>query len=122
MQKTLMLVTLMALVGCSSAPTNNSPQNPSPDAVFSQPPHLWSGQKVLDEAPEACANKSVEILQALQFIGVVKNGSYVYGTLFTNRAAVKCIAIGEKTFVYAAVAGPDVKQVERLRNEIVWRL
>lgn len=34
-------------------------------------------------------------MKSLLFVGVVKNGSYVY----------------------AVVAGPEVKQVERLRNE-----
>ncbi|QJD59219.1 hypothetical protein HG264_10030 [Pseudomonas sp. gcc21] len=115
--KYLIMLPLLVLVGCAAAP-----EAPVPEAVFSDPPHLWSGQKMIDHSPEVCARKGVEILESLLFVGVVKNGSYVYGTLLTNRAAIKCIANGPTTFVYAAVAGPDVKQVERLRNEIVWRL
>jgi hypothetical protein len=115
--KYLPLLFLVALVGCSS-----NPPQPTPDTVFSEPPHLWSGQKVVGQTPDSCAANGVKILKALSFVSVVKNDSYVYGTLMANRAAIKCIPNGEETFVYAAVAGPDVKQVERLRNEIVWRL
>jgi hypothetical protein len=64
----------------------------------------------------------MKILEALSFIGVVRSGNYVYGNLLANRAAIKCVSTGSGTFVYAAVAGPEVKQVEGLRNEIVWRL
>lgn len=95
---------------------------PSPETLISDPPHLWSGQKIIDQSPELCATNGVKILKSLSFVSVVKNGSYVYGNLMANRAAIKCVPNGESTFVYAAVAGPDVKQVERLRNEIVWRL
>ncbi|QIB49714.1 hypothetical protein [Pseudomonas sp. OIL-1] len=115
--KYLIILPFLVLVGCAF-----TPEAPSPEAVFSDPPHLWSGQKVIVQSPEACARKGVAILESLLFVGVVKNGSYVYGTFMTNRAAIKCIPNGETTFVYAAVAGPDVKQVERLRNEVVWRL
>lgn len=115
--KYLPLLLLVTLVGCSSNPPLSSPE-----ALFSEPPHLWSGQKVIDQTTESCADKGVKILKALSFVSVVKNGSYVYGTLMANRAAIKCVPNGQDTFVYAAVAGTDVKQVERLRNEIVWRL
>lgn len=115
--KFVLVLILILLTGCASRTPD-----PSPNAIFGKPPHLWSGQKMLTQSPEACARKGVEILKSLSFIGVVKNGNYVYGTLLANRAAVKCIPNGDGTFVYAAVAGPDVKQVERLRNEIVWRL
>lgn len=92
------------------------------NAILSAPPHLWSGHKVVSHSPEECASQGVKILEALSFIGVVRNGSYVYGNLLANRAAIKCVGNGDGTFVYAAVAGPEVRQVERLRNEIVWRL
>jgi len=115
--KYLPILLLVALVGCSS----NPPQSTS-ESVFSEPPHLWSGQKVVDQTPGSCAANGVKILKALSFVSIVKNGSYVYGTLMANRAAIKCVPNGKETFVYAAVAGADKKQVERLRNEIVWRL
>jgi hypothetical protein len=115
--KYLTFLFLVALVGCSS-----NPPQPTPSTLFSQPPHLWSGQKVVGQTPEFCAANGVKILRSLSFVSVVQNGSYVYGTLMANRAAIKCVPNGEETFVYAAVAGPDVEQVERLRNEIVWRL
>ena len=50
------------------------------------------------------------------------SGSYVYGNYINNRAAIKCTRVENKTFVYAVVAGPKVKIVERLRNEIIWKL
>lgn len=90
--------------------------------IFSPPPQLWSAHKVLEISPEACAEEALAILKALQFISVAKNGTYVYGTLLSNRAAVKCVPHGKGTFVYTAVAGPDKEQVGRLRNEIFWRL
>jgi len=60
--KYLSMLLLVTLAGCSS-----NPPSPPPETLFSDPPHLWSGQKNIDQSPE-------------------------------------------------------VKQVERLRNEIVWRL
>lgn len=121
------------LAGCASTPSEppellEPPPPPPPPApvnaevLFAPPPYLWSSQKMLEQSPDTCANKAVETLKALSFISVVKNGSYVYGTLLANRAAIKCVPNGDGTFVYTAVAGPDVKQVERLRNEIFWRL
>lgn len=115
--KYLSILSLVVLAGCAS-----TPPAPSQDVHFLPPPHLWSGQKVLGQSPESCANKGVKILETLSFTSVVKNGSYVYGNFLANRAAIKCVPNGDKTFVYTAVAGPEVKQVERLRNEIVWRL
>lgn len=115
--KYLSILGLIVLTGCAS-----TPPKPSPDVYFASPPHLWSGQKIVGHSPESCAKKGVEILETLSFTGVVKNGSYVYGNFLANRAAIKCVPNGNETFVYAAVAGPEKKQVERLRNEIVWRL
>ena len=114
----VILLLVAVLAGCSATPFRSGPK-----ALSGGPPHLWSGQKVLAVSPQVCAASGERILRALSFAGVVRNGSYVYGTLMANRAAIKCIAIGDgRTFVYAAVAGPDRAQVERLRNEIVWRL
>lgn len=116
----LPILCLVALAGCSSTPPR--PASETSETVFLDPPHLWSGQKIVKQTPESCANNGVKILESLSFVGVVKNGSYVYGNLLANRAAIKCVPNGQDTFVYAAVAGPEKKQVERLRNEIVWRL
>ncbi|MEO9947061.1 MAG: hypothetical protein ABJH28_10470 [Paraglaciecola sp.] len=85
-------------------------------------PQLWSHHKVVNETPELCAVKGVSILNSLGFKSVVKNGNYVYGNFSHNRAAIKCVKVSNQTFVYAAVAGADVKTVEKLRNEIAWQL
>jgi hypothetical protein len=121
------------LAGCSSrpeipiqeaaTPVESGEAEGSPESILSSPPNLWSGHKAVSYSPGECASRGVEILEALSFIGIVRNGSYVYGNLMANRAAIKCVSNGDDgTFVYAAVAGPEVRQVERLRNEIVWRL
>lgn len=122
--KYISLLLLAILTGCASGPAEKSMSEvqPSPAALFAPPPQLWSAQKMLSGSPEACADEALEILKALQFISVAKNGTYVYGNLMSNRAAIKCIPNGEGTFVYTVVAGPEKKQVERLRNEIFWRL
>ena len=39
-----------------------------------------------------------------------------------NRAAVKCVEMGEGSFVYFAVSGPQKETVERLRNQIAQKL
>lgn len=85
-------------------------------------PQLWSHHKVVKESPALCAVKGVSILNSLGFKSVVKNGNYVYGNFSNNRAAIKCVTVDKQTFVYAAVAGADVKTVEKLRNEIAWKL
>ncbi|WP_217693834.1 hypothetical protein [Thalassotalea sp. PP2-459] len=85
-------------------------------------PQLWSHHKLLKETPELCAVKGVSILSSLGFKSIVKNGNYVYGNFSSNRAAIKCVSVNKQTFVYTAVAGADVKLVEKLRNEIAWKL
>jgi hypothetical protein len=85
-------------------------------------PQLWSHHILLEESPALCADKGVSILNSLGFKSVVKNGNYAYGNFTNNRAAIKCVSVNNKTFVYTAVAGSDVKLVEKLRNEIAWKL
>ncbi|MBF7072309.1 hypothetical protein ISG33_02685 [Glaciecola sp. MH2013] len=85
-------------------------------------PQLWSHHKTLKETPEVCAMKGESILNSLGFKSVVKNGNYVYGNFNNNRAAIKCVKVSKQTFVYTAVAGADVKLVEKLRNEIASKL
>ncbi|CCK77199.1 hypothetical protein OLEAN_C30230 [Oleispira antarctica RB-8] len=85
-------------------------------------PQVWSDHKILNISEEICAQKGVDILTTLGFERIVMSGSYVYGNYINNRAAIKCTRVDNKTFVYAVVAGPKVKIVERLRNEIIWKL
>ena len=87
-----------------------------------KPPQIWSDHKIIKMSAETCANKGIEILTSLGFSQIIKNSTYVYGNYINNRAAIKCTSIEHNTFVYAVVAGPNVKTVERLRNEIVWKL
>ncbi|MDP5191309.1 hypothetical protein, partial [Rheinheimera baltica] len=89
----------------------------------SQPytPKLWSGHKVLTLSAEQCAVKGKAVLETMQFGSVVQNGNYVYGNYLQNRAAIKCVALDQGSFVYVAVAGQQKKAVEELRNEIVWQ-
>ncbi len=91
-------------------------------AKKSYTPQLWSHHQLLNETPALCAEKGVSILTSLGFNSVIKNGNYVYGNFNMNRAAIKCVQVNEQTFVYTAVAGADVKLVEKLRNEIAWKL
>lgn len=85
-------------------------------------PQLWSHHKQLEILPEQCATKGIDILKSLGFSSVVKNGNYVYGNFELNRATIKCVGVDKHTFVYTAVAGENVKQVEQLRNKISWKL
>ena len=85
-------------------------------------PQVWSDHKILNTSEEVCAQKGVDILTTLGFERIVMSGSYVYGNYINNRAAIKCTRVENKTFVYAVVAGPKIKIVERLRNEIIWKL
>ena len=85
-------------------------------------PHLRSDHKIFNGTTDICSSKGKAILESLGFIHVVKNGNFVYGNFSNNRAAVKCVSVSEVTFVYTAVAGPNIVLVEKLRNEIVWQL
>ncbi len=115
---------MLLLFGCAS-----NQQNPVQDhieLVKTYRPHLWSGFKVLELSPELCSLKGQSILKSLGFKSVTRNlkydkAKYAYGNFNDNRAAITCAKLDGKTFVYSSVAGPDVKIVERLRNEIVWK-
>ena len=125
--KYLTLALIITLSGCAS-----SPEKIPEEKVITKTklvtvkkeytPQLWSHHKALKETPEICAVKGVSILNSLGFKSVVKNGNYVYGNFSNNRAAIKCVKVNKQTFVYTAVAGADVKLVEKLRNEISWKL
>lgn len=85
-------------------------------------PHIWSDHKIFKGSLEMCAAKGESILESLGFIHVVRNGYFVYGNFSINRAVIKCVSVEDRVFVYAAVAGPKVQLVEKLRNEIIWQL
>ncbi len=85
-------------------------------------PQLWSHHKLLEISADECSSNAQSILDTLGFKSVVKNELYVYGNLKGNRATIKCVAIANNSFVYTAVAGANVKLVEKLRNEISWKL
>ena len=113
------LVTALALL-TSSCATTTEPETVTLQKEFA--PHLWSDHKQLNTSPDLCATKGQSILGSLGFTSIVRNGYFVYGNFSSNRAVIKCVATDDGTFVYAAVAGPKVKIVEKLRNEIVWQL
>ncbi|WP_339142794.1 hypothetical protein [Pseudoalteromonas galatheae] len=119
---------LMIVSGCAINQPRSIDQEPSISEVVTIqkefPPQIWSDHKLLDISESKCANKSMEILSSLGFVGVVKSshGEFVYENYSNNRAAIKCTRIEGKTFVYAVVAGPKVEVVQKLRNEIMWQL
>ncbi|MCG8669969.1 MAG: hypothetical protein MI867_11190 [Pseudomonadales bacterium] len=119
---------LIVVFGCTVNQPNSIEQEPGVNNVVTIqkefPPQIWSDHKLLDISESKCADKSKEILSSLGFVGVVKSshGEFVYGNYSNNRAAIKCIQVEGKTFVYAVVAGPKVEVVEKLRNEIMWQL
>lgn len=83
------------------------------------PPHLWSHHKSLPISAEVCAGRALAALNAYEFTSVVRNGTYTYGNLGSNRAVLKCVEReGETSFIYIAVAGPDKSVVENLRNKL----
>jgi hypothetical protein len=85
-------------------------------------PQLWSHHKQLNISASQCASNGQLILERLGFSSIVKNENYIYGNFNGNRAVIKCVEMSEKSFVYTAVAGADVALVEKLRNEISWKL
>ena len=123
--KFVAIIFLILLGGCSSnAVRETQPEKEIEVRTIQKEftPHIWSDHKILKISAEKCAEKGTEILGSLGFTQIVKNGNYVYGNYVSNRAAIKCVMVDNNTFVYAAVAGPQVKVAEKLRNEIVWKL
>lgn len=92
---------------------------PGESSRLTFPPHLWSHHRSLQVSAETCAGRALAALNAYEFTSVVRNGTYTYGNLGVNRAALKCVERGaESSFVYIAVAGPDKSVVEDLRNKL----
>lgn len=92
---------------------------PAESSKLKLPPHLWSHHKSLPISAEVCAGRALAALNAYEFTSVVRNGTYTYGNLGSNRAVLKCVEREEESsFIYIAVAGPDKSVVESLRNKL----
>jgi hypothetical protein len=92
------------------------------DSNQSVPPQLWSDHRQLTSSVKECAEKGLQALQTLGYSNIANNGNFSYGTFNSNRAAVKCVANGTGSFVYLMVAGSDRNSVEKLRNELLWKV
>jgi hypothetical protein len=113
---TVLVVTLATVSGCAAKSSTRA------DRGIAPPPQLWSDHKTLKEPVETCSTKAYRALTSLGLTGVVQNGAYSYGNQNGNRVAVKCVGIEGGSFVYFAVAGADKESVEKLRNEVAWKL
>lgn len=133
MIKKITLISALLLPACASK-QNQSVQVPAElddasrvvEIVKTYRPHLWTGFKILDLSPELCSLTGQSILKSLGFKSVTRSlkydkAKYAYGNFNDNRASITCAKLDGKTFIYASVAGPDAKIVERLRNEIIWK-
>ena len=118
---------LLAVTGCSSTQVATEKPASKEASMIKEDkiPQLWTGQKELTESIEFCAFKAESILSSLGFSKITKSvyesQTYIYANFVNNRAGLHCTSVGGKTFVYGAVAGPDVKTVETLRNNIFWK-
>lgn len=86
------------------------------------PLELWSHHKWLEVPVAACGEKGFNVLKALGFSNVVRNGDYSYGNYQGSRAAVKCVEMPKGSFVYFAVASASRDAAEQLRNRISAKL
>ena len=113
--KILIIFLVLALSGCVNigSPKHNVAHNIPP-----KPPQLWSHHVKLSISAEECGAQGLRALKSLGYNSTVKSGNYSYGNFGSNRAAVKCVTSEGGSFVYAMVAGPNKKQVEKLRNEL----
>ena len=119
--RTIAIAFVLAVL--TSACASSGAKQDSTMAIGSaEPPQLWSDHKRLDIPLGECAERAFNVLKALGYSGVVKNGNYSYGNFNENRTAVKCVESGEGSFVYFAVAGSKKEVVEQLRNQIAWKL
>ena len=128
MKRMLPLMVVLALSGCviNTAPEKTDDEKNVKVVTLQKefPPQIWSDHKHLKISASACGEKSQVILNSLGFTHITKSpyGEYVYANYSNNRAAIKCVPMGEESFVYAIVSGPEKALVEKLRNEIVWQL
>lgn len=118
---------LFIVSGCSNTSTlPEKPQGASVAVIKENPaPQLWTFQKKITGSIEICAVKAESILKLQGFSNITKSvydeHTYFYANFVNNRAGIHCTSVGGKIFVYGAVAGPDVKTVEALRNNISWK-
>jgi hypothetical protein len=106
------LVVAALLGGCAASGTRE------PEADSGAPLELWSDHKSLEVPVAVCGEKGFNVLTALGFSNVVRNGDFSYGNMDENRAAVKCVQMPQGSFVYFAVASRDRATAEKLRNSI----
>ncbi|MES2822550.1 MAG: hypothetical protein V4732_03040 [Pseudomonadota bacterium] len=85
----------------------------------STPPELWSWFKDLNKSAKACEIQSSFILQKLKVENQTENEYGLYGNIKGNRIVVKCIAMGETSKLWVAVAGNDRDSVEYVRNLLI---
>lgn len=110
----ILLVVSAMMSGCAvSGVHNGAAERPGSAAL-----HLWSDHKSLEVPVEVCGEKGFNVLTALGFSSVVRNGNYSYGNFDESRAAVKCVEMPKGSFVYFAVASPQKDKAEELRNRI----
>jgi hypothetical protein len=107
--------------------TESEKDQPVVELTKTYTPHLWTDFKVLAIDAELCSLKGKDILESLSFTSIRRNlkydkAKYVYGKFTNNQASITCAKLDGQTFVYTSVAGADAKIVERLRNEIMWKL
>lgn len=118
---------LFIVSGCSNTSTlSKNPERSSAVVIKEIPtPQLWTFQKEITGTVEICATKAESILKLQGFSNITKSvydkHTYFYANFVNNRAGIHCTSVGGKIFVYGAVAGPDVKTVEALRNNISWK-
>lgn len=108
------LVVTAMISGCASSGV----QNGAAERPESSPPELWSHHKALDVPVAVCGEKAFNVLTALGFSSVVRNGDYSYGNFDDSRAAVKCVEMPRGSFVYFAVASPKKERAQELRDRI----
>jgi hypothetical protein len=106
----LAIVVTIVTSACATSGTNR-------DSVTARP-ELWSDHKLLKVPVDVCGERAFNVLTALAYENVVRNGNYSYGDFKGNRAAVKCVETAEGSFLYFAVAGPRKETVEQLRNQL----
>ena len=110
------MVAATLLGGCVVTGTQDAPI-----ANSGAPLELWSDHKSLEVPVTVCGEKAFNVLTALGYSGVVRNGNFSYGNIGENRAAVKCVEMPRGSFVYFAVASRDKETAEKLRNAIGWK-
>lgn len=116
--RTITVVLALAMTsGCAASRV----QDGAAERRESTPLQLWSDHKSLEVPVGVCGEKAFNVLTALGFSGVVRNGNYSYGNLDESRAAVKCVEMPKGSFVYFAVASSKKETAEELRNRIAWK-